>query len=223
MAATFAFLGMFLTSLIVAELAALSLGDFFGANVEFVIVLAVVAAFTAVTAIVFGVCYATIQRARTLNGIAMLLVLVAAVAVAVPGLVGWIASFSTNPYTVSEEEVPIALELVVPALLAVLVQWGLVRRRYLQVVGEDDMTRWPWVTTAIAAFVLLNPMGLTFVLASFKQVDLMWSFMASVTAGTVGALVVMAGVEYYIRGRILRRRKAPSPPAAGLEPRAHRA
>jgi hypothetical protein len=223
MAAAFAFLGIFLTSLIVAELAALSLGDFFGANDEFVVVLAVVAAFTILSGAVFAVCYATLKRARALNWVAVLLALLAVVAVAAPGLVGWIANFSTNPFTVGEEEVSIAFELAIPALLAVLVQWGLVRRRYLQVSGEDDLTRWPWVTTVIAAFALLNPLGLTFVLASFQRVDIMWAFMASVTAGTVAALAAMAGVEYYIRGRLLHWRRPSTSPAAGLQAGAHRA
>jgi hypothetical protein len=217
MAAAFAFLGIFLISLVVAALAALSLGDFFGANDEFQVVLAVVAVFTMFSAIVFSVCYARVKRARTLNGVAVLLALLAIVAVAMPGLVDWIASFSSNPFTVGEEEGPIAVELLIPALLAVLVQWGLVRRRYLRATGEEELTRWPWITTGITAFVLLNPLGLTFVLASLNQTELMWAFMASVTAGTVFALAVIAGVECYIRGRILRRRKASSPPAAGLQ------
>jgi hypothetical protein len=222
MAAAFAFLGIFLVSLIVAELAALSLGDYFGADDEFVVVLAMVAAFTMLSGAVFAFCYATLERARALNWVAVLLVLLAVVAVATPGLVGWIANFSTNPFTVGEEEVSIAFEVAIPALLAVLVQWGLVRRRYLRVAGEDDLTRWPWITTVIAAFALLNPLGLTFVLESFKRVDMMWAFMASVTAGTVAALAVMAGVEYYIRGRLLHRRRPSTRPAAGLQG-AHRA
>ena len=223
MAAAFAFLGIYLTSLLVAELAALSLGDFFGANDEFVLVLAAVAAFTTFAAVIFAVCYATAQRARTLNGIALLLALLAIVLVAVPGLVAWIATFSSNPFTAGEEDIPIALELLIPALLAVLTQWGLVRCRYLRMAGEDDLTRWPWVTTVIALFVVLNPYGLTFLLATFKQVDMMWRFMATVTGGSLGALVVMAGIECYIRGRIQRRRKGPNPPAAGLQAGAHRA
>ncbi|AMN42386.1 hypothetical protein [Rhodoplanes sp. Z2-YC6860] len=223
MAAAFAFLGIFLTSLIVAELAALSLGDFFGANDEFVVVLAVVAAFTMLSGAVFAVGYTNLKQARALNWVAVLLALLVVAAVAAPGLVGWIANFSTNPFTVGEEEASIAFELAVPALLAILVQWGLVRRRYLQVTGEDDLTRWPWVTTVIAAFALLSPLGLTFVLASFKRTDMMWAFMASVTAGTVATLAVMAGVEYYIRGRLVRRRGPFTPPAAGLQAGAHRA
>ena len=226
MAAAFAFLGIFLTSLLVAELAALSLGDFFGANDEFVLVLAAVAAFATFTTVIFAVCYANAQRARALNGIAVLLALLAIVLVAVPGLVSWIAAFSGSPFTVGEEEeVSIGLELLIPALLAVLTQWGLTRRRYLRMSGEDDLTRWPWVTTVIAVFAVLNPFGLTFLLATLKQTagDLMWPFISRVTAGSVCALVVMGGIECYIRGRILRRRRGSNPPAASLQAGAHRA
>ena len=217
MAAAFAFVGIFLTSLLVAELAALSLGDFFGASDEFALVLAAVAAFTTLTAVVFAIGYATVKRLRALNGIALLLAVLAIAVVAVPGVVPWIANFSGNPFTVGDEQVSIALELAVPGVLGVLTQWGLVRRRYLRVAGEDDFTRWPWITTVIAVFVVLNPFGLTFLLATFKQVDLMWQFMSTVTAGSVAALVVMAAIECYIRGRILRGRKNPNPPAASLQ------
>ena len=225
MAAAFAFLGIFLTSLLVAELAALSLGDFFGANDEFVLVLAAVAAFATFTTVVFAVCYANVRQVRALNGVALLLALLTLALVAVPGLVSWIAAFSGNPFTLGEEEVSIALELLIPALLAVLTQWGLVRRRYLRMTGEYDLTRWPWVTTVIAVFVVLNPFGLTFLLATFRRTagDLMWPFMSTVTAGSVCALVVMAGIECYIRGRILRRRKGSNPSAASLQAGAHRA
>jgi len=225
MAAAFAFLGIFLTSLLVAELAALSLGDFFGANDEFVLVLAAVAAFAAFTTVVFAFCYSTMQRPRALNGIALLLALLTLALVAVPGLVGWIAAYSSNPFTVGDELVSIALELVIPALLAVLTQWGLVRRRYLRMTGEDDLTRWPWVTTVIAVFVVLNPIGLTFLLATLKRSagDMMWPLVSAVTAGSVCALVVIAAIECYIRGRILRRRRGSYLPAASLQAGAHRA
>ena len=118
------------------------------------------------TTAVFAICYATVKRVRAINGIALLLALLAIGLVAVPGLVPWIAAFSGNAFAASDELVPIALELAVPRLLAVLTQWGLVRRRYLRVAGEDDLTRWPWVTTVIAVFVVLNPFGLTFLLAA---------------------------------------------------------
>jgi hypothetical protein len=73
--------------------------------------------------------------------------------------------------------------------------------------------------------VLLNPFGLTFLLETFKQTgeDWMWPLMSTLTAGSVCALVVMAAVECYIRGRILRRRKGLNPLAASLQAEAHRA
>ncbi len=46
-----------------------------------------------------------------------------------------------------------------------LVQWGLVRRRWLRAAAEDDFTRWPWIATAVAGLVVLNPFGLAFLQA----------------------------------------------------------
>jgi hypothetical protein len=211
MAAVAAFVGILLTSLLVAELAALSLGDFFGADSEFVLVIAGVAAFATFSLTIFAIVYARTERARMLNGAAVLLVLLAVGIVAFPGVVPWIASHSSNPFTVGDEILSIAIELLVPSVLAVLVQWGLVRRRHLRVAGEDDLTLWPWVTTAVAALVILSPFGLTFLQATLKRSagDLMWQFIMQVTVGVAVVLIVMAGIECYIRARLLRRRKAP--------------
>src|SRR5436190_357811 len=83
-----------------------------------------------------------------------------------------------------------ALQLVIPALVAVLVHWGLVRRRQLRTIGEDDLSRWPWVTTAVAGLVLLNPFGLAFLQATLRHSasDLLWDFMATITAAVLGVL-----------------------------------
>ena len=97
---------------------------------------------------------------------------------------------------------------MIPALLAVLVQWGLVRRRWLRAAGEDDFTRWPWIATAVAGLVVLNPFGLAFLRATLQHsaADFMWEFTATVTGAGLAALLVMAWIECYIRDRILRRR-----------------
>jgi hypothetical protein len=214
MAAAFAFLGILLTSLLVAELAALSLGDFFGADSEFQLVIAGVAVFATFALAVFAVVYARTERTRALNAAAILLALLAVAIVAVPGVVPWIASHSGNPFAAGDEILGIALELAVPSVLAVLVQWGLVRRRHLQVAGEDDLTLWPWVTTVVAAFVILSPPGLTVLQAALKRTagDMMWQFVLSVTLGVALGLIVMAVVEYCIRRRIARRRAQGSMP-----------
>ncbi len=39
-------------------------------------------------------------------------------------------------------------------------QWGLVRRRWLRLRGEDDLTLWPWIATMIGGLAILNPFGL---------------------------------------------------------------
>ena len=148
-----------------------------------------------------------------LTFVALVLAAFALAPVALPGLIQMIADRSTNPYTVGVENTSITLELVIPALLAVLVQWGLVRRRWLRAAGEDDLTRWPWITTAVAGLVILNPFGLAFLQGTLKHSasDFMWEFTATVTAGVLGALLVMAWIECYIRERILNRRLAASP------------
>ena len=145
-----------------------------------------VAVFATFALAVFAIVYARTERTRALNGTAILLALLAVAIVAIPGVVPWIASHSGNPDTVGDEIIAIALELLVPSVLAVLVQWGLVRRRHLQMAGEDDLTLWPWVTTVVAAFVILNPYGLAFLQATLKRTagDMMWQFIVSVTAGS---------------------------------------
>ena len=94
-----------------------------------------------------------------------------------------------------------------------LVQWGLVRRRWLRAAAEDDFTRWPWIATAVAGLVILNPFGLAFLQGTLKHSggDFMWEFTAMVTGAGLAALLVMAWIECYIRDRILNRRLAASP------------
>jgi hypothetical protein len=213
MATIFAFLGMLLISLLVALLAALQLGDFFGANDEFVLVIAGVVAFTVFALAVFALVHIVTRRAGALTLVALILAVFALAPVVLPSFIQKIADRSTNPYTVGVENTYITLELVIPALMAVLVQWGLVRRRWLRATGEDDLTRWPWVTTVLAGLVILNPFGLAFLQATLKHSpsDFMWEFTATVTAASLGGLLVMAWIECYIRERMLHRRLQAGP------------
>jgi hypothetical protein len=140
-----------------------------------------------------------------------------------PGLVQAIADRSIGPDTIGIENIHIhiVLELVVPALLAVLVQWGLVRRRWLRVRGDEDLTRWPWVTTTVAGLVILNPYGLAFLQGTLNQSggDFLWEFTAKVTGLVIAGLLVMAWIECYIRERLLDRRlEAPEPPSRDAAP-----
>jgi hypothetical protein len=209
-----AFLGILLLSLVVALLAALQLGDFFNAGGELGLVILTVAGFTIVIAAVFALTYAVTPRASILTAAALVLALCALIPIALPGLIQTIADRSSHPFMVGAENIPIMLELLVPALIAVLVQWALVRRRWLRAAGEDDLTRWPWVTTVVAGLAILNPFGLTFLQETLQHAptDATWQFTATVTAGGLAALLVMAWIECYIRDRVLNRRMAASVP-----------
>jgi len=215
MAAVFAFLGMLLISMLVALLATLQLGDFFNANDELGLVILTVVAFTIVALSVFALAYRITRRAGMLTVVAVFLAAVALTPAALPGFIQKIADHSNNPFAVGVENTYITLELIGPALLAVLVQWGLVRRRWLRLHGDEELTRWPWVTTAVAGLVTLNPFGLAFLQATLNRTggDLLWEFVATVTGGALAALLVMAWIECYIRERMLNRRLA-SPPLA---------
>ena len=215
MAAVFAFLGMLLISMVVALLAALQLGDFFNASGEFGLVILIVVVFTIVALAVFALSYRVAWRTGVLNVVAAVLAIVALAPAALPGLIQKIADRSQNPFTVGVENTYITLELIVPALLAVLVQWGLVQRRWLRARGDEELSRWPWVTTTVAGFVTLNPYGLAFLQGTLNRTggDLLWEFVAMVTGGALAALLVMAWIECYIRERILNRRLE-APPLA---------
>ena len=215
MAAVFAFLGMLLISMVVALLAALQLGDFFNASGEFGLIILIVVSFSILALAVFALAYAVTPRAGLLTIVAIFLAIVALAPAALPGLIQKIADRSQNPFTVGVENTYITLELIVPALLAVLVQWGLVQRRWLRAHGDEELSRWPWITTAVAGFVALNPYGLAFLQGTLNRTggDLLWEFVATVTGGALAALLVMAWIECYIRERMLNRRLE-APPLA---------
>src|SRR5215831_2480834 len=156
MAAFVAFVGTLLLSLVVSLIAALQLGDFFGSGDEFVLVLGYLLVFGTATFVIFAIGYRLAPSLRVLNLLAFALAMLALVPPATPGFVHRIAEHSTNPYTVGIERTYIRIELLVPALIAVLVQWGLIRGRWLRAAGEEDLTLWPWLTTAVAGLVILN-------------------------------------------------------------------
>ena len=217
MSAVLAFGGTFLLSLFVALLAALQLADYFGASEEFVLILMALPVFVVFAMLVFILAAAS-RRAAAIHGAAAFLALLAFAPLALPAMVQTIADRSTNPHTVGIENASIAIELIVPALIAVLVQWGLVRRRWLRLRGEHDLSLWPWVTTIVAELVILNPLGLDILgqAISYHASNWMRDLARTVAFGGIGLLISMALIECYIRGRMLRRRPVQNPPAVGI-------
>jgi hypothetical protein len=173
-------------------------------------VIVMLTVFAIVTILVFAASYAVAKRAQALNWVALTLAMSSLAPLFSPRLVEWIAERSTNPFTVGVENSYVTLELLIPMLLTVLVQWGLVRRRWLRTSGEEDLTLWPWVATVVAGLVVLNPIGLAVVATTLQRsgADFMWQYFTMVTAAVAGVLVVMASIECYTRERIRRRRMA---------------
>jgi hypothetical protein len=217
MAEVFAFLGILLMSLVVALLAIFQLVDFLDANSEILLVVSCVTIFAALSLAVFSVAYTRVKRAQIFNGVAIALALTAVIAVRATGFVAWVSAHSSDPSRADSGHAAVALELLLPMLLAVLVQWGLVRRRWLRATGDEDLTLWPWITTAAAGLAILNPVGLALVSAIFRYVasGMAGSLSATIAAAGAGVVVVTACIECYIRGRILRRRLAAHAPVIG--------
>jgi hypothetical protein len=208
MGAAFAYIGTFLLSLFVALLATLQLGDHFGAAGEFIVVLLAIPVFVMLSMVCFGITMAAARTAHAFNVVAVLLALLAIVLVALPVLIEWRAGGTLQSLVLDRNNIKLTLELIVPALIAVLIQWGLLRQRWLRAHGGEELSRWPWAATVIGGLVVLNPVGLDFIHAALRQSPTDWlrQFAAMVTGAGAVALLVVAWIEYYIRGRVLRRR-----------------
>ncbi len=214
MSAAFAFLGILVLSLIVALLAALQLADHFRAAEEFVLVLAVLPVFATGSIAVLGLASARAGSARTLNRVAAGLAALACILVVLPGGVEYIARRASDPFGIHQKTIQVAIQIVAPALFAILVQWGLVRHRWLRIRGDEDLSRWPWVTTIVAGLAILNPIGLEFIASAIRQSPTDWlrQFTLTVTLSGLAALVLMGLVEYAVRGWMRRRRLGDSRP-----------
>ena len=208
MAAVLAFLGTFLLSLFVALLAGLQLADHFRATEKFIAVMLAIAAYTFASVVLLGITYSAARTRGAITAMAWLLALGACILVTVPDGLELYRGRRLEDFTIERKDVEVALQFLVPALLAVLLQWGFVRRRWLRAQGLEDLSRWPWFTTAIAGLAILNPVGLEWVEAALRR-PADWStrqFMALATMAAAAALIVPAFLEYYIRERLLRRR-----------------
>jgi hypothetical protein len=212
MSAFLAFLGTFLLSLFVALLVALQLADYFAATEEFALVLMALPVFVTICLLAFIAANALARQPRVFNAVAACLALLAFMPLAFPALVKTAADRSSNPFSIAIENTAVALEFIVPALVAVLVQWGLVRRRWLRLRGEDDLSLWPWIATVVGGLAILNPYGLDIVGQAITYTPTNWlrDMVRTIALSGAAALLAMVFLETYIRGRILRRRLAES-------------
>lgn len=209
MSTVFAFVGILLVSLVVGFLAALPLADFFQATEEFILVIMALVAAVLMSLMIFGVAYAAARRVGALAAVAALLCLAVLGLVALPSIIDMRAGRAALADSFAGKNLALSLEILVPAAVAILTQWGLVRHRWLRVRGREELSPWPWVTTVIAGLVILNPMGLEIVSAGARQsvTDWLRELWTAITAGGAALLAAMTLIEYYIRRRMLRRRQ----------------
>jgi hypothetical protein len=213
MSAFLAFLGTFLLSLFVALLVALQLADYFAATEEFALVLMALPVFVTISLLAFIAANALARQPRVFNAVAACLALLAFMPLAFPALIKTAADRSSNPFSIAIENTAVALEFIVPALVAVLVQWGLVRRRWLRLRGEDDLSLWPWIATVVGGLAILNPYGLDIVGQAITYTPTNWlrDMVRTIALSGAAALLAMVFLETYIRGRMLRRRATLGP------------
>jgi hypothetical protein len=210
MSTFFAFFGTLLLSLFVALLAGLQLADHFRASDEFVPVMIALSVFALVSMAIFVATYAKAREPTTFNAVAIVLVAAAAVLVALPDAVEWFASGPPIAFRISRQSAQTALELLVPIAFLVLIQWALIRRRWSQERGHDELTLWPWVTTILAGLAILNPLGLELIAGALRYAPTDWlrDLWRMVALSGLAVLILMAWLECHVRSRILRRRSA---------------
>ena len=204
----FAFFGTLLLSQFVALLAALQLADYFRATEEFIGVMMLLMLLSIVTIVIFAVVYAVARSRRAFDWLPIVSAVLIVAAIAFLEVFDWFVGRSGKPFDINAKSIQVLLEMLVPALITVLVQWGLVRRRWLKRRGEDDLSRWPWVTTIVVGLAVLNPAALSLLTAAarFSGTDWLREPSTRIALGGAVALLVMIWIEIATRGRILRRR-----------------
>lgn len=202
-------LGAALPLALVASLGAalaiiVSLADFFRASGEFSLIVGSVAAFCVFAALVLGTALHMRPAMTTLNAVAAAMAVVALLPLVLPGLVQAYAERSTNPFSIGIENTYITIELIMPALAAVLVQWGVLRNHLRRSAGPGGV---PWFAIALAGLVALNPFGLALLASAWKRspTDWLWQLSLTIVTIAVAILVVIALIECYIRRRKRRR------------------
>lgn len=208
-----AYLGMYLLSIVVAQLVALQLGDHFRAGEELALVLMLLPVAAAVTIAVLASVSASARRTATLNVAALLLAAAALAPAAMPEMIRRVAMAASLPYQVTLQDIAVIAELVVPVLAMIMVQWGLLRRRRLRLRGEEELSLWPWFATGIVGLAVLNPLGLEVLhqAVAYRPDDWLRDLHRSIALSGAGAAALFAFAEYRIRRRMLRRRLGGGP------------
>lgn len=204
------FLGAYVVSLVVAFYIGIQLADFFEAQEEFIVVMMVEFLLSLIAIATFSVVYRFAGSVRALGLAAIGLVVAAVFLEELPALVAVIASRSTNPYLVgTQQDLAIAAELLIPAFVIILIQWRLLRRRWLVAHERDPHSAFPWITLTIAALIAFNRLSFEIISSAVRQEpgDMLAAFWLKISLAVGGALIASGLYEWSKR----RRKLAPRP------------
>ncbi len=205
------FLGAYVFSLIVALYIGIQLADFFRAEEEFVAVIVAQVLFSLVAITTFAVVYRFTKNARGLGLAASGLGVVAVFLEELPALIEVIASRSTYPYRVgTAQDIAIAAELVIPIFVMLLIQWRLLRWRWLAARELNHRSTWPSITITVALIIGLNRLSFEILSSAIRQDndDMLAQFWLKVSLAVGSALIAAGLYEWSARRRRLARAAA---------------
>jgi len=205
------FAGVYILSLVAAYVVGMQVAEYFFLQEEFTVVMFALALFSFVAIAVFAVVYVVQPNVKWLGYGAIGLALVAFGIEQLPALADTVASRSTNPYLVgSAQDRAIAASLLLPAFVMLLIQWPLLRRRWLVARRLEHRMLWPWFTITLACLLALNQGGLDLIGSVLRQSPTDWlvGLWKLILAIACGALLVLALIEWWLRRRWLARRVA---------------
>ncbi len=203
------FAAVYIFSFAAAYAVGTQVAAYFFLQEEFTVVTLALALFSLIAIAVLAVVYVMQPDVKWLGYGAIGLALVAFGIEELPALADAVARRSTNPYLVgSAQDRAIAASLLLPAFAMLLVQWPLLRRRWLVARGLEHRMLWPWFTITLACSLALNRGGLDLIGSVFRQSPTDWlvGLWTLILAIACGVLLVLALIEWWLRRRWLARR-----------------
>jgi hypothetical protein len=205
------FPGVYILSLVATYVAGMQVAEYFFLQEEFSVVMFALVLFSFVAIAVFALVYVVQPNVKWLGYGAIGLALVAFGVEQLPALADAVARRSTNPYLVgSAQDRAIAASLLLPAFVMLLIQWPLLRRRWLVARRLEHRMLWPWFTITLACLLALSQGGLDLIGSVLHQSPTDWlvGLWTLILAIACGALLILALIEWWLRCRWLARRAA---------------
>ncbi len=203
------FVGIYLLTLLIALFIGIQLADFFHSQEEFIAVLMAQVLFSLAAIFTFAIVYRLAASMRALGLAALGLVIAAVLLEELPALSQMIATRSTDPYTLgTAHDIAIAVELLIPAFVLVLIQWRLLRWRWLAAHKLEDGSTWPWITMVVAGAILCNRLAMEIMSSAVRQApdDMLAAFWLKISIAVAAVLICLGIMERNMRRRRLARR-----------------